>query len=59
MIRFSICDECKNQTEPIDGWLNACKAFNGEIPAEVFFDYRKRKECANGIGFEPKEEEDG
>lgn len=58
MIEFSICDDCKNQTDPIDGWRNTCTAFKDGIPIEVFFDYRKRKECANGIGFEPKEKND-
>ena len=43
MIEFSICDDCKKQTEPIDGWLNACRAFKDGIPIDVFLTIKREK----------------
>ena len=60
-----VCNECKHQhSELYDGWDVACDAYpEGNIPGKIFY-YSNIgdeiiKNCANGIGFEPKEEQDG
>ena len=62
MICLSICDKCKHEHEELyDGWMIACDAFpKGHIPREIT-KYANEgddiiKNCANGIGFEPKSE---
>ncbi|WP_024856259.1 hypothetical protein [Ruminococcus albus] len=53
------CKDCKNRLPNIDGWLACCKAFPDGYPKEFnFIDLKKRKECNNGIGFEPIEDND-
>ncbi len=57
MICVTDCRECKHRRPLKDGWLACCDAFPDGHPKG--FDYRnlkERKECNNGIGFEPKEE---
>lgn len=59
MICVNDCSKCKNKLPKIDGWLACCKAFPNGQPDD--FDYskvRSLKECNNGIGFEPKEDND-
>ena len=59
-----VCNECKHQhSELYDGWRVACDAYpKGGIPKEILFYANIGDEiisnCANGIGFEPKEKED-
>jgi hypothetical protein len=58
MICVTDCKDCKNRLPKIDGWLACCKAFPNGRPKN--FDYstvKTRKECNNGIGYEPKEKE--
>lgn len=53
------CKDCKHRLPKIDGWLACCEAFPRGRPKG--FDYRdlkERKECNNGIGFEPKEKDE-
>ena len=57
MIGVIDCAECKHQLPLKDGWLICCGAFPEGHP--MYFDYRnlkERKECNNGIGFEPIDE---
>ncbi|MCH5297885.1 MAG: glutamyl-tRNA amidotransferase [Ruminococcus sp.] len=57
MICVVDCGECKHQKPLIDGWRPCCDAFPDGIPMD--FDYSKVKEikeCNNGIGFEPIEQ---
>lgn len=57
MICITDCRDCKHKRSLIDGWLDCCDAFPDGIPMD--FDYsivKKTKECNNGIGFEPKKE---
>lgn len=57
MIFLRDCDTCKHRLPLIDGWRSCCKAFPNGRPID--FDYsnlKERKECNNGIGFEPIDE---
>jgi hypothetical protein len=59
MICVTDCKDCKNRLPKIDGWLACCKAFPHGRPKD--FDYtnlKERKECNNGIGFEPIEQQE-
>lgn len=59
MITIIDCKDCKNVLPNIDGWRACCKAFPNGYPKG--FDYRnlkERKECNNGIGFEPINEQE-
>ncbi len=54
MICINDCGNCKHQRPLIDGWLDCCDAFPDGIPMN--FDYsnvKEKKECNNGIGYEP------
>ncbi len=56
MIKFSDCDFCKNSTG-IDKDVFFCRAFPQGVPYEhANKDLKSIKECKNGIGYEPKEE---
>ena len=57
MICVTDCMYCKNELPNIDGWKTCCKAFPSGHPLDFdYTDLRHRKECGNGVGFEPKEE---
>lgn len=50
------CDDCIHKREKIDDWKPACDAFPEGTPDEFLFRKSKEiKECNNGIGYEPKE----
>ena len=50
------CSECRNRLPKKDGWIACCKAFPDGYPTNFDFkNLRERKECNNGIGFEPIE----
>lgn len=59
-----ICDKCKHEHEKLyDGWDVACDAYpKGDIPYEIAFlaeeGDARIENCANGIGFEPRGQED-
>ena len=56
MICVNDCGKCMHNRPLIDGWRSCCDAFPEGKPLD--FDYRNlkdRKDCNNGIGFEPKE----
>lgn len=62
MIGRHLCKRCKNF---LSGGIDAdewkCKAFPNGIPYEVYSrmdPWKPPKDCNNGIGFEPKEDED-
>ncbi len=59
MIGFDVCAFCKHRRDEMkDGWISTCDAFPDGKPLD--FDYsrvKKIKECNNGIGFEPKKDE--
>lgn len=58
MICINDCSTCKHSRPLIDNWLDCCDAFPDGIPTD--FDYGKvktLKECNNGIGYEPKEQD--
>ena len=60
MIYFdSPCERCKHIRPLVDGWNMSCDAFPNGFPRYFLRDYdvTKLKECANGIKFEPKEED--
>lgn len=58
MIKMSDCDYCKNCTGFKNGY-GICKAFPKGIPYEhMDKDLKSLKECNNGIGFEPKDNND-
>lgn len=58
MICITDCSECKNRLPKKDGWLACCKAFPEGQPVDFdYTDLKNRKECNNGIGFEPEREE--
>ena len=57
-----VCDKCVHEhKELLNGWDVSCDAFpNGNIPESIYFYANEGdeiiKNCANGIGFEPKSE---
>lgn len=56
MICIDDCTYCRHKRPLKDGWIPCCAAFPDGIP----FDFpcgkaKKMKECNNGIGFEPIE----
>lgn len=54
MIKLGDCDKCKNRTGFEKGHT-LCKAFPNGVPYEhTDKDMKNLKECNNGIGFEPK-----
>ncbi len=56
MICVIDCSECKHRLPKIDGWKACCDAFPNGYPRNFNFDnLKERKECNNGIGFEPFE----
>lgn len=56
MICVTDCAECKNRLPLIDGWRACCKAFPKGFPKDFdFTNLKERKDCNNGIGFEPIE----
>ena len=59
MVIFSDCADCKNYILSKDELYPKCKAFMDGIPKEWFLigNPKSVKECNNGIGFEPDEEE--
>ncbi len=59
MICIDDCAYCKhNRDEMKDGWIPTCDAFPDGIPYEHITnnDVKNIKECNNGVGFEPEEE---
>jgi len=57
MIGVDDCAKCRHRRPLLDGWRSCCDAFPDGKPLD--FDYRnlqERKECGNGIGFEPIEQ---
>lgn len=59
MIYITDCSECKHRLPLKDGWLACCEAFpDGRPPDFNYKNLKERKECNNGIGFEPKENTD-
>lgn len=52
------CDRCIHKRKLIDGWKYACDAFPDGIPSDYIFkfDVTKLPECNNGIGYEPRKE---
>lgn len=57
MIKFSDCDFCKNCVG-IKRGHPVCKAFPDGVPYEhMEKDLKSNKNCNNGIGYEPKEDE--
>lgn len=56
MIYINDCRNCKHKRPLIDGWRSCCDAFPEGKPIDFpFIDVKKMKECNNGIGFEPIE----
>ena len=54
------CEKCIHYRGIVNGWDIGCDAYpEGHIPNEYFksIDVRELTECANGIKFEPKEED--
>lgn len=57
------CERCKNfitQAPKHSGELGSCVAYPNGIPERVYafmHHWDKPKECNNGIGFEPKDED--
>lgn len=52
------CGKCKHIKQiKKDGWIPCCDAFPDGIPNEnlLYKDIPELKECNNGIGYEPKE----
>ena len=62
MIGRHICKMCKNFTVNNDNaFKRKCKAFPNGIPERIYAymdQWKPHKNCNNGIGFEPKEDED-
>ena len=60
--RYPICNDCKHFHLKTSLPLT-CDAFPDELPIDWAFLCKGERdlsvECANGIGFEPKEEQDG
>lgn len=56
MIRFYDCDFCKHSKGTKNGYF-ICDAFPEGVPySHMDKDLKKAKECNNGIGYEPREE---
>lgn len=61
MIGRHMCARCKNFIKYGEKWKPYCKAFPKGIPLD-FYDkiepWNIPKDCNNGIGFEPEEEDE-
>ena len=56
MICIDDCGSCKYERPLKDGWKFVCDAFSDGSPKNFPFGKVKQiKECNNGIGYEPKE----
>lgn len=60
MIGRHTCELCKNFIQYDENWEAYCKAFPNGIPYDVYNKidpWKPPKECNNGIGYEPEEDE--